>query len=164
MQLIRLKMVNRDLINVKEGIDKMSDLVNVANINFAIEIARINDYVERELNIIRKGRKKPSEKYQEFLKEQEVLNMKYAIQKEDGTLQMVNGNILIRNPKAYHEEYSILKDKYKEEIKEQEKIDKEFEEFLDSPVKTTIPKISKSLFPASVTVEQVKLLFSVIEL
>lgn len=156
-------MVNRDLINVKTGIDKMSDLVNVADINFAMQIARISDQVEKELSIIRKGRKKPSEKYQEFLKEQETLNMKYAIQKEDGTFQMANGNMLIRNPKAYHEEYVILKDKYKEEIKEQEKIDEEFETFLDSPVKVNISKISKSLFPASATVEQVKLLFSVIE-
>ena len=62
-------MINRDLLNIKEGIDKMSDITNVADINFTMTIARINDEVEKELRIIRNGRKKPSEQYKEFLKE-----------------------------------------------------------------------------------------------
>lgn len=156
-------MIYRDLLNIKTGIDKLSDIVNVADINFAMTIARINNEIEREIKIIKEGRKKPSEKYQDFLKEQEELNMKYAIQKEDGTFQMLNGTMLIRNPKKYHEEYSKLKEKYKDEIKKQETIDEEFEKFLDTEIRTRITKIPKSLFPASVTVEQVKLLYPVIE-
>jgi hypothetical protein len=156
-------MTNRDLFNVKDGIEKMSDLVNVADINFAMTIARINDEVTKEIKIIQNGKRKPSDKHKEYLKEQQDINMKYAITKEDGTLQVANGNILIHNPKKYNEEINALELKYKDEVIEQTRLDEEFENFLDQEVKASITKIPKSLFPASAKVEHVKLLFSVIQ-
>ena len=156
-------MRNIDLYNIRTAINKMSDIVNIADINFTMTIARINDDVEKEIKLIDKGRKKPTDKYKEFLEKQNTINMKYAIQKEDGTLQTVNGSVLVRNPLKYNTEIKELKEEYKEEVALQEKLDTEFEEYLDQEFKGNITKLPKSLLPASVNVEQVKLLFSVIQ-
>lgn len=152
-----------DLYNIREGISKMSDIVNIADINFAMSMAKLNDEVERELRIIDKGRKKVSDKYKEFLEEQSIVNMTYCIQKEDGTFQTMNGNLLIRTPIKYNAEIKELRSKYKEEIAVQEKNDIEFEEYLEQEFKGNITKIPKSLFPATTKVEHSKLLFSIID-
>ena len=156
-------MKNYELYNIAEGIRKISDIVNIADINFTMIIARIDSEVNAEIRIIEKGRKKPSDKYKEYLKEKEALDMKYAIQKEDGSLQMYEGAMLIRDPKKYRSELSKLEETYKEEIKEWKKIVDEFEEFLEKDCPKVITKINKSLLPSSLNVEQVRLLYPVID-
>lgn len=151
-----------DLYNINNGINKLSNIANTSDINFAMSIARISNEVSKEIEIINAGRKKPSNKYKEFLKEQQIINMKYAIQKEDGTIQTLNDSMIIREPLKYNKEVDELKEKYKTEIELQEKINEEFDEYLKQEFKGTITKIPKSLLPLGLTVEQVKVLYPVI--
>jgi hypothetical protein len=156
-------MTNGDLYKVKQGIEKSSDLVNAADINFTMSIARIDSEIITELRIIEKGKKQPTDKYKEYLEKKQELDMKYTIQKEDGTCQTLNEQLLIRNPKQYYLELHDLEKEYKDEIDNVKKINDEFEIFLEQECKATISKVSKSCIPAIIKVEQAKLLFPVIE-
>lgn len=156
-------MIKRELYKVKEGIDKCSDLANASDINFAMTLAEIDYEVSNQLRIIDAGKKTLSDDYKAYIKEKKKLDMDYAIQKEDGSLQSIRGELLIRNPKEYYKKLEILQDKYKDEIKAVEVIQKEFETYLDNACTKEIPKLPKSLLPKEMTVEQVKLLFPIID-
>jgi hypothetical protein len=156
-------MKNRDLYFVAEGIKKCHELVNIADINFTMTIARINSEVNAEIRIINDGRKKQPIKYKEYLKKKEGIDIKYAIQKEDGTFQTLNDSIIVRNPIEYYSEIEILNTEYKLELDTIKSITTEFNSFLDQPCVKNITKLPKEILPASINVEQATLLFSVIE-
>jgi len=158
-----MNITNNDLYKIREGIKKCANLVNVADINFTMTMARISSEVDNELKIIDKGRKEISDKYKEYLERHKEIDLKYTIQKEDGSLQLINDQLIIRDIKAYNIEISKLKLEFKEEVDKYDKIEKEFKEFLNQPCKVNISKLPKSLIPAQVNVEQMSLLFPIIE-
>jgi len=156
-------MKNEDLYRVKQGIDKCSAIVNVADINFAYTMAKIDNEVINELRALEKARKDVPDDYTKYTTEREQIDIDFAVQLSGGTYQMVNNKLLISNPKEHANKISKLKEKYKEVIDIVDKNNKEFEDFLLQESKVTITKLPKGCIPAQVNVEQMKLLFSVIE-
>lgn len=156
-------MLNTDLYKVKKGIDLCRDAVNVADINFAYIMAKIESEVVAELRVIEKARKQVSPEYEKYIMESEQLEVEYAVQNQDGTFAMHGNKLLIKNPKEYSVKLKSLKDRYKDEISKKEKEDKEFEEFLLKENSVIITKLPLSLIPAQLTVDQLKHLFPVIE-
>lgn len=156
-------MTRKDLYKVLEGIEKSKNLVNIADINFTMAIARIESEIMSEIRIIEKGRKEYPEKHKEYLKKKKELDMKFALQKEDGTYQIFNGQLLVKTPNIYYSEVDKLEDEYKTTLYEVIKINKEFTNFLEGECEKTFTKINKSLFPTQLSVEQALLLFPIIE-
>jgi hypothetical protein len=156
-------MRNTDLYRVKQGLDKCSALVNVADINFAYTLAKIESEIIPELRVLEKARKPHSKEYEDFLKEREQLDLDYAAQNADGSYQLLNDKLLIRDPKKYSTEITALENKYKDAIALNKKNSEEFEAFLLQESKITVTKLPKACMPAQLSVEQVKLLFPVIE-
>lgn len=156
-------LTNEDLYKIREGIQKCAQLTNVADINFAMTMARIATEVEKEIKIIELGKRKPSERYKEYLKKAKEIDIKYAVQKEDGSFHMLNNQIIIKDAKKYYIEINALREEYKVELDEAEKIQDEFTKFLDQTCKVTLTKLPKNIIPAQVTVEQLCLLYPVIE-
>lgn len=155
-------MTNYDLYKVIEGIKKCSEITNSADLNFAYTMARIEAEVSAELKIIEKAKKPISDKYKEYLKKKQEIDIKYAIQKEDGTYQTLGDSLIIRNPKEYNKEIDILNNDYKEELDSVKNINSEFEKFLQLECTTKITQLPKSCIPTSLTVEQMTLLLPVI--
>jgi hypothetical protein len=155
-------MTNRDLYSVALGVKKCSELVNIATIDFTMTMARINSEVQNELRIIEDGKKESSILYKEYLKKKDAIDIKYAIQREDGTFQTLNDSLLVRNPTEYYLEIDKLKEEYKEEINKVDSITKEFEKFLNQENTKISTKLSKRIIPAAMNVEQATLLFPVI--
>lgn len=156
-------MRNTDLYRVKQGIDKCSDIVNVADINFAYTLAKIESEVISELRIIEKSRKAPSAEYKEYTTERDQLMIDSGIQNPEGGYHVLDGKLLLRNPKEYAVKMNALDEKYKVEIETFKKNSEEFESFLLQECKATITKLPKGCIPAQLNVEQMRLLFSVIE-
>jgi len=156
-------MTNLDLYNVKTGIEKCKDIVNVANINFAISMARIYSEVLAELKILEHGIKPFSAEYKEYIKESDEITSKYAIVKEDGTYQILNDKIIVRKPLEYNKELSELNIKYKDAIRVVKENAEEWEKILNTQTTVKISKLPKSCIPSQLTVEQITLLFPVIE-
>ena len=156
-------MINSDLYSIVEGIKKCKSLSNTANIDFAMTLARINAEVIAELKIIEAGKKEYSNKYKEYLKKRNEIEIKYSVQNEDGSIQMYNGYLLTKDIKKLNIEIEQLELEYKDEIELVIKIEKEFRDYLNKECKIKITKIAKSLFPLELTVEQAILLHTVIE-
>ncbi|MCK9429721.1 MAG: hypothetical protein M0R17_06920 [Candidatus Omnitrophica bacterium] len=156
-------MTNLDLYNVKTGIEKCKDIVNVANINFAISMARIYSEVLAELKILEHGIKPFSAEYKEYIKESDEITSKYAIVKEDGTYQILNDKIIVRKPLDYNKELNELNIKYKDAIQVVKDNAEEWEKILNTQTTVKISKLPKSCIPSQLTVEQITLLFPVIE-
>jgi len=156
-------MTNLDLYNVKTGIEKCKDIVNVANINFAISMARIYSEVLAELKILEHGIKPFSAEYKEYIKESDEITSKYAIVKEDGTYQILNDKIIVRKPLDYNKELNELNIKYKDAIQVVKDNVEEWEKILNTQTTVKISKLPKSCIPSQLTVEQITLLFPVIE-
>lgn len=157
-------MTNEDLYNVRAGIAKSAEIVNVANIDFAFTMARINSEVTNEIKIIEEARKKPpEEESKKYSKELEAINLEHSVQKEDGTIQTINNNTVIRNLKEYKIKLDDFEIKYKDLLETVKKNNEEFKELLKQEVKVTITKLPKKCIPAIMNVEQMTLLFTVIE-
>lgn len=156
-------MTNRQLYSVMEGIQLAGELVNIGDINFVMSMAHIADEIQSEIRIIEDGKKKPSTRYKDYLKKKDQLNMKYAIQKEDGTFQIIGDSIILRDPIKYQDELATLDAEYKNDIDLEEQHETEFKIFLNQNCPKTITKIKRKLAPASMNVEQARLLFPIFE-
>ena len=152
-----------DLYRVKQGIDRCSSLVNVADINFAYTLAKIEAEIVAELRLVEKSRKEVPEEYKEYMTEREQLDIEYAVRQNDGTFQTLNDRLLICNPKEHAFKIAELQKKYKDIIALVKKNSEEFEVFLLQDCKAVIPTLPKGSIPAQVNVEQMKLLFPVID-
>lgn len=155
-------MTNYDLYKVREGINKCAAITNVANINFAFLMAKIESELDSEIKILEKARKPFSEGYMEYLKKKRELDGKHIIQKEDGSVLMLDGNLILKNPKEYNSELAKLNEEYSTDISGAKEIMSEFENFLQNTSNARITELPKSCIPASINVEQMKLLFPVI--
>lgn len=156
-------MIKRDLYKVKEGINKCDDLVNVSDINFAMTLAQIDYEVSTQLRVIDAGKKMLSNEYKEYLKEKKKLDLEYAIEKQDGSIQTIGNEMIIRNAGEYYSKLDVLQEKYKVDIEAVDKIQKEFEKYLDGECTNPISTLPQSLLPKEMTVEQAKLLFPIID-
>lgn len=156
-------MRNTDLYRVKQGVDKCSALVNVADIEFAYSMAKIESEVVAELRCIEKCRKPAPEKYAEYLVEREQLDIDDAVTMPDGTFQTLGDRLLIKNPHEHAKKVAELDKKYKDVIDQVKKNAEEFEDYLLQDCKVQISKLAKGCIPAQLSVEQMKFIFPVIE-
>ena len=145
-------MTRKDLYRIKNGIEACAEISNETDIKFAHTLAIIYDEIMREIDIIEKSRKKSSPMYVAYKEKYNAIQLEHSIQKEDGTLQTINGEVVIKEPLRYNTRITALKEEFKDAVDAQTIIDKELDKFLDESITKEFTKIPISLFPSNVTV------------
>lgn len=155
-------MIRKDLYRIKSGIEACAELKNEASLEFAHTLAIIYDEIMKEVDLIEKAKKQSSPTFLEYQEKFKLIQLAYAIKKEDGSILMHNDNIMLKEPIEYEAKIKELKEEYKTAIADQEKIVKEFDDFLSKSIDTPFTKIPISLFPTDINVWTILMLNPVI--
>jgi hypothetical protein len=138
-------MTYADLLEKRQKLNSVN-FIPTANSSFIYAVARNKDKMDSVIKSLNKMIE-PSENYKEYQRELDELNREFALKEEDGTIAFVT----IPTPKGvqrgfkklvgegnseskYEKALAALKEKYKEDIKEQEQRQKTYEAHLQKEV------------------------------
>lgn len=148
-------MKRKDFYTLKRGITSCGNLSNPKDIEFVYRIVCINDTVSDAIARFEKVHPKNSDEYDKYLKEQSKILDACAMKNEDGTYVNDGVNVALANGEKYNTEMTCLKEKYKEVIEVQDKLNEKFIAFLEEEADDIkIEAIPKKLIPVGISVNQ----------
>lgn len=158
-------MTKKDLYSLNAGITACGNLSNPDTIDFVFRIGMISEEVTKLLKQIEKVRPKNSKEYDEYLEEQSTLLNKCALKDEKGEYVTNGNNIVLANPANYNAKMIDLKEKYKDTIDAQDKLNKTFnDDFLEQEASEfTFQPIPKKVIPVNITVNQFRQIACIVE-
>lgn len=154
-----------DLFRIREGLKSLDEY---RGLKFAYAVAKNLRFVESELKLV-EGVNKWSKEYTAYQEERQKITLKFAEKDKQGNPivlgQSPNGDMRIKltDAAACNKETEALEEKHADLIKEQEKKDEEFKEYLKEPAEVKFYIIPKKLVPSTILVKHLRLIFEVVE-
>lgn len=164
--MLELKLTRKEVIELNNGLLSNG---NLSGIGFVYVISKNISILKPEIESIQKAREKASENsdgIKEYEKKRMDMAKKYAKKDPDGNpVTQRNGKALsyvIDNEEMFNREFEKLRESYKDEITEKEKVEKEFNDFLDESINISLVPLHKDDLPHGINVNQLSSIFTII--
>lgn len=129
---------------------------------FAYWVSKNKKRILEEIKTIESSNE-PTEWYKEFDKERVELCKKFANKDENWEAKIVGKSYDIFDTDTFNEELEKLREKYKSDLEEMEKKNKEYEELLKEESTIDFFEIKNEIIPEIVTAKQLDPIMAVIE-
>jgi hypothetical protein len=164
-------MKRKEIFKLKNTIENLQEYLKKENqkipFSLSVKLSKNKKAAEEFIKTIQESVEIP-EKYNEYLeKEKEIIN-KYAIKKEDGSIDMNNNQVKIENDyiEKASSELNKLKEEYKDTIEEYKKVEKEYDEYLEKEIEEkeiTLIDIYYKDFPESFEISDMSIIVNLLD-
>lgn len=152
-------MKNSELFDLYHWLEAVS---HIGWARFAYWVSKNKKRILEEIKTI-EAANEPTEWYKEFDKERVELCKKFADKDENWEAKIVGKSYDISDIGAFNKELEKLREKYKSDLEEMEKKNKEYEELLKEETTIDFFKIKNEIIPEVVTAKQLDPIMAVIE-
>lgn len=152
-------MKKSELIILYNNFDLLKEYKGV---KFAYGISKNKEKIKSETKSLQEASRQ-SEKYSEFENKRLKLCRKYSKKDNNYNPIIENDNFVLINQDDFDEEFKILKEEYKDTIKERETQIEEYEKLLGEEIKIDFYKIEMEDIPADITVKHFEVIKDLIK-
>jgi seryl-tRNA synthetase len=152
-------MTNNDIFSLSQALESVGNLTGV---HFSYCVARNKNRVRMEIDAMKETIKR-SEKYEEYDRKRIEIAKKFSKKDETGKEVIENNSFVLEDEKSFEKEFKALKEEYKDTVAEQEKKEKDFNDFLKEESKLELYKIPFEDVPMNITSSQMSGIFAIIE-
>jgi hypothetical protein len=132
-------MTNREMIQLNSVLDQVS---HIRGKKFAYAVFKNKNIIAEEMKIFDKLKREPHPDYPEYEVKRKALCIEHSNKNDDGTHIEIEGRYDIIDVKAFEEDFTTLKEKYKDAIQHLTEATHDFEEFMKTEAKVELVKVS----------------------
>ena len=156
-------MKNKQLFTMNNSLSLLDELRGE---KFAYAIAKNQEKIEREIKILQKVLKNPSEdnniEHRKYENERLVLAKKHSVKDKKNKPVITQNNYVIEDIGSWTKDFDALKEEYKKILDERKDIEKRNNEILEIDCEIEFHKIIRSDVPADISPKQYKIIIDMI--
>lgn len=148
-----MKLARKEVLRLHEAISAIKGKSGNARWTYALakNIRTLSGEVESTKEAF-----SPKIGYQQYERERIQLCNRMAAKDDNDKPLLDNGNFVIVDMAAFYEELAKLREKYAEALEEQEKLDKEFDKFIEEDVEIKLHMVDPSEIPDGLEPEELE--------